>query len=253
MFNALKRWWQERIIRRSLITEAKWQQVFDRLPLLDRLTQAEKAELRRLAILFLHNKSLEGAGELVVSTELQLVIALQACLPILYLGLDWYDGWVSVVIHPAGFRPVRTEMDEVGVVHRVKQSLSGESWQRGPVVLSASEAWQAGKIDGHNLIIHEFAHKLDMQNGVANGMPPLHKGMSAQQWSEVFSRAYADLQSRLEQGKPVAIDRYAATAPAEFFAVVSEVFFEQPAVINNHYPAVYQQLSQFYRQDPLIA
>ncbi len=243
----------ERIIRRSSITEAEWQQAFDRLPLLARLMPEEQAQLRRLAILFLHKKSLEGAGDLEVSTELQVVIALQACLPILYLGLDWYDGWVSVVIHPAGFRPVRTEMDEFGVVHRVKQSLSGESWQRGPVVLSASGAMQAGRIDGHNLIIHEFAHKLDMQNGVANGMPPLHSGMSAQQWSEAFSRAYADLQSRLEQGKPVAIDRYAATAPAEFFAVVSEVFFEQPAVINNHYPAVYQQLSQFYRQDPLIA
>jgi len=251
MFNVLHRWREDRIVRRSPITEAEWQQAFDRLPLLERLAPEEKARLRRLAILFLHKKSLEGAGDLEVTTPLQLLIALQACLPILYLGLDWYDGWVSVVIHPAGFSPLRTETDEFGVVHRFKQSLSGESWQRGPVVLSASDAWQAGKIDGHNLIIHEFAHKLDMQNGVANGMPPLHRGMSAQQWSDSFSQAYADLQSRLEHGKSVAIDRYAATAPAEFFAVFSEVFFEQPAIINNHYPNVYQQLKHFYRQDPL--
>ncbi|MGD8576392.1 MAG: zinc-dependent peptidase [Thiohalophilus sp.] len=251
MFNSLKRWWQEQIIRRSPYIEADWQQAFERLPLLERLTDDERNRLRRLAILFLHEKSLEGAGELEVDTQLKLVIALQACLPILNLGLDWYDGWVSVVIHPYGFTPVHTEMDEYGVVHQVKNDLSGESWLRGPVVLSADASLEGGIIDGHNLVIHEFAHKLDMQNGAANGMPPLHSDMSAPQWSEAFSAAYADLQRRIEHGKPTPIDHYAATAPAEFFAVLSEVFFEQPQVIQQHYPAVYRQLALFYRQDVL--
>ncbi|MEX2365900.1 MAG: zinc-dependent peptidase, partial [Pseudohongiellaceae bacterium] len=144
-----------------------------------------------------------------------------------------------------------SEMDEYGVVHQVSESLSGESWERGPVVLSADDSLHGGIIDGHNLVIHEFAHKLDMQNGVANGMPPLHHDMSTHQWSDVFNRAYSDLRKRIEQGQPVAIDHYAATAPAEFFAVLSEVFFEQPEVIRGHYFEVYDQLKLFYRQDPL--
>ncbi len=204
-----------------------------------------------MATLFLHHKSLESAGGLNITTELKLVIALQACLPILNLGLDWYDGWVSVIIYPAGFTPIHTEMDEYGVVHEVRKPLSGESWERGPVVLSAEESLDGGIIDGHNLVIHEFAHKLDMQNGVANGMPPLHRGMSAPQWSKAFSAAYADLQHRIAHGKSIVIDHYAATAPAEFFAVLSEVFFEQPRLVHQTYPAVYQQLAQFYRQNPL--
>ena len=251
MFTDLKRWWQERLIRRSHYSETDWQQAFARLPLLERLTDDERNRLRRLAILFLHAKSLEGAGDLEVDTQLKLVIALQACLPILNLGLDWYDGWVSVVIHPYGFTPVHTEMDEYGVVHHVKDALSGESWLRGPVVLSADASLKGGIIDGHNLVIHEFAHKLDMQNGAANGMPPLHPGMSAAQWSDDFSKAYADLGRRVEHGHSTPIDSYAVTAPGEFFAVLSEVFFEQPGVIRQHYPAVYRQLSQFYLQDPL--
>ncbi|MFP3873118.1 MAG: zinc-dependent peptidase [Thiohalophilus sp.] len=251
MFDMIRRWRQASIIRRSPYTEAGWRQAFARLPLLERLSDDDRIRLRRLATLFLHEKSLEGAGDLMVTAELELVIALQACLPILNLGLDWYDGWVSVIIYPAGFTPVHTEMDEYGVVHEVSRPLSGESWERGPVVLSAEDSLGGGLIDGHNLVIHEFAHKLDMQNGIANGMPPLHKGMSAPQWSKAFSAAYADLQNRIAHGKSVAIDHYAATAPAEFFAVLSEVFFEQPRVIQQTYPAVYQQLAQFYRQDPL--
>ncbi len=251
MLTFLKQWREQRIIRRSPYTDPDWQRALSRLPLLQQLNQDELDRLQRLATLFLYYKSLEGAGDLSVTTELELVIALQACLPILNLGLDWYDGWVSVVIYPAGFTPVHTEMDEYGVVHEVSSSLSGESWERGPVVLSAEDSLGGGLIDGHNLVIHEFAHKLDMQNGVANGMPPLHRGMSAPQWSKAFSSAYSDLQNRIAHGKSVAIDHYAATAPAEFFAVLSEVFFEQPRVVQQTYPLVYQQLAQFYRQDPL--
>ncbi|MDZ7660786.1 M90 family metallopeptidase [Thiohalophilus sp.] len=251
MLNFLKQWREQRIIRRAPYSESEWRSAFERLPLLDRLSGDEKMRLRRLAVLFLHGKSLEGAGDLMVTNELKLVIALQACLPILNLGRDWYDGWVSVVIYRAGFTPMHSEMDEYGIVHRVKAPLNGESWERGPVVLSADAALEGGAIDGHNLVIHEFAHKLDMQNGVANGMPPLHREMSAVQWNEVFSAAYADLRQRIAHGKPTPIDHYAATAPAEFFAVLSEVFFERPAVLRDTYPGVYRQLQLFYRQNPL--
>ncbi len=108
-----------------------------------------------------------------------LIIALQACIPILKLGFDCYDGWISVIVYAAGFSPKRVIRDEYGVEHHVQSNLSGESWQRGPVVLAWDATEHAGKIDGHNLVIHEFAHKLDMQTGDANGFPPLHRGMDS--------------------------------------------------------------------------
>lgn len=251
MFRWLKAWWYERIIKRSPVTNIEWQEAFQRLPLFHRLSEQEKVKLKRLAILFLYYKSLEGVGELEITTAMRLTIALQACLLILNLGLDWYNGWVSVIIYPGAFSRQHNEIDEYGVVHQGRENLSGESWQRGPVILSWDDSVHRSEIDGHNVVIHEFAHKLDMLNGRANGFPPLHKGMSVQQWAEVFSQAYADFETHLQQHSPIPIDHYAATSPAEFFAVFSELFFEKPVVIRQYYPDVYELLARFYRQDPL--
>lgn len=252
MFHWVKTWWQGRIIRQSQFTEAQWQNAFQHLSLLDRLTSIEKIKLKRLAILFLHTKSLESVGELEITPLMQLYIALQACLPILNLGLHWYRGWVSVVIYPSTFLHDRNEIDEYGVVHQGTSFLSGEAWQRGPVILSWDGSVHRGGSLGRNVIIHEFAHKLDMLNGKANGFPPLHNGISAQHWTHVFNESYADFNRRLEEGEPVPIDSYAATSPGEFFAVFSEVFFEKPTIMKHHYPDVYQLLVLFYRQDPLV-
>ena len=251
MFSFLSNWWQERIIRRSTITKQQWQQAFARLPLLDQLDNEEKDRLTRLSILFLHAKSLEGARGLELNEEMKLIIALQACLPILNLGLEWYSGWVSVIVYPAQFIPERKFVDEYGIEHRTKSVLSGESWHRGPVVLSWEDTEYAGEIDGHNLVIHEFAHKLDVLNGQANGFPPLHRGMDVTQWVAALTDAYDDFQHRLNTWNDVPIDSYAASSPAEFFAVFSEVFFERPDILNHFYPKVYEQFKQFYRQDPL--
>ncbi|MGD8569990.1 MAG: zinc-dependent peptidase [Gammaproteobacteria bacterium] len=250
MFAFLSKWRQERIIRRSTITGQQWQQALNRLPLLDRLDDNDKSRLIRLSILFLHEKSLEGAHHLELTGEMKRIIALQACLPILNLGLDWYDGWYSVIVYPAQFIPERKYIDEYGIEHRSNDVLSGESWHRGPVVLSWEDTEHAGEIDGHNLVIHEFAHKLDVLNGAANGFPPLHRGMDVTQWVDSFSEAYNDFHNRLLNRDELPIDRYAASSPAEFFAVISEVFFEQPDVVNRYYPGVFHQLKQFYRQEP---
>jgi hypothetical protein len=201
--------------------------------------------------LFLHYKSLETVGEFELTTAMQLIIALQACLPILNLGIDWYKGWVSVIIYPGGFSKSSIEIDEYGIEHKGKTHLSGESWQRGPVILSWDDALPHGENNSHNVVIHEFAHKLDMLNGAANGFPPLHKGMSIQQWTKVFNSAYIDFEQYLNQSTPRPIDPYAATSPAEFFAVFSEEFFMQPSILKQYYPDVYQLLGEFYRQDPL--
>lgn len=251
MFSFLSSWWQQRIIRRSTISDLQWHNAIDRLPLLRNLTEKEKQKLIRLSILFLHYKVFEGAHDLEVTQEMELTIALQACLPILHLGIDWYDGWVSVIIYPAQFVPERKYVDEYGVEHNSRTVLSGESWHKGPVVLSWEDTEHAGHIDGDNLVIHEFAHKLDVLNGKTNGFPPLHRNMDSTQWVEALTQAYDDLEQRYYAGKNIAIDSYAISSPAEFFAVFSEVFFERPDIVNEYYPAVYQQFKQFYRQDPL--
>ena len=251
MLQFFRNWRNRRIIKHSTITTSEWDKAFASLPLLAGLTEAEKAHLRELAILFMHDKVFEGAHELVVTQPMALVIALQACLPVLYLGLDWYDGWTSVIVYPAGFAPKRMVMDEYGVQHHVQSNLAGESWLRGPVILSWDETAQAGLIDGSNLVIHEFAHKLDMQNGAANGYPPLHADMQHTAWVKAFSAGFEDFQHRCDRGKHMGIDCYGASSPAEFFAVLSEVFFERPALVRKHYPAIYEQLRHYYRQDLL--
>ena len=251
MFSYLTAWWQARIIRRSNITDLQWRTAIDRLPLLKNMSEADKQELIRLSILFLHYKVFEGAHNLKVTQNMRLTVALQACLPILHLGIDWYQGWVSIIIYPAQFVPVRNYVDEYGVEHSTRSVLSGESWHKGPVVLSWEDTEHAGIIDGSNLVIHEFAHKLDVLNGQTNGFPPLHPGMDPEKWSAALSTAFDDLRERYETGREISIDAYAITSPAEFFAVFSEVFFERPHVVKDYYPDVFEQFKQFYRQDPL--
>jgi len=250
MFNFLTQWRDRRIIQRSSITEKQWHDALNSLPLLKGLNVDEKKQLTGLAILFLHYKTFEAAQGFVMTQSKALIIALQACLPILNLGFASYSGWYSVIVYPAGFVTERVTTDEAGVEHVVRSNLSGESWLRGPVVLAWDDTENAGFIDGHNLVIHEFAHKLDIQNGVANGFPPLHPEMDTDTWVEVFSSGFEDFQLKCEKGKHIDINGYAASAPAEFFAVLSEVFFERPDVIVRHYPKIYQQLRLYYRQDP---
>jgi len=176
-------------------------------------------------------------------------IAAQACLPILELGLDWYSGFTGIVVYPGDFRVQRTEVDEHGVVHEWDDELAGEAMPGGPVVLS----WDATAHDSEiNVVIHEFAHKLDMRNGAADGLPPLHPGMSAAAWTAAFREAYQGFCDALERGKDTWLDPYAAEHPSEFFAVLSEAFFERPAETRRRYPDVYEQLKLFYKQEPAI-
>jgi Mlc titration factor MtfA (ptsG expression regulator) len=133
------------------------------------------------------------------------------------------------------------------VAHATRGELSGEAWQRGPVILSWQHTEHAGIKDGHNVVIHEFVHKLDMLNGAADGFPPMHREISAASWTEVFTDAYEDFQRNPKPG----LDRYGATAPAEFLAVLSEVFFEKPSLLKDAYPKVYAALGSFFKQDPV--
>jgi Mlc titration factor MtfA (ptsG expression regulator) len=230
------------------VPAAQWARVEARLPFLGHLSTDERAQLRRLALQFAEEKEWHGAEGLALSDDIRLSIALQACLPVLKLGLDCYRGWVGIIVYPGDFIIPRKTMDEAGVVHEFDDEVAGEAWEGGPVLLSWFD--QAEDADGMNVVIHEFAHKLDMLSGIPDGMPPLHEGMSREAWTAAFEPAYQDFCRRVDEGEDTLIDPYAAEHPAEFFAVMSEAFFEAPDVLRHEYPAVYAQLKQFYRQDP---
>ncbi|HEY3327010.1 MAG TPA: M90 family metallopeptidase [Novimethylophilus sp.] len=243
-------WRRKRILRQYPIAAAEWQAAVANLPLLAGLNAAELVRLHELATLFLHEKSLEAVQGLELTDAMRLDLTAQAVLPILNLGMDWYGGWVSVVLYPDEFASRQEWTDEAGVVHARREIRSGEAWEYGPVVLSWADVAASGNGDGYNAVIHEMAHKLDMSNGAMDGCPRLHGGMRAADWRAAFKPAYADFCRRVDNGEDTALDPYAAEAPEEFFAVMSEVFFEQPMLLRQEYPAVYAQLAAFYRQQP---
>jgi Mlc titration factor MtfA (ptsG expression regulator) len=243
----LRNWRRRRTLARHRVDEALWRAVLAQLPFLRGLSPDEARRLRNLAILFLAEKQFTGAQGFELSDAMRLSIAVQACLPILELGFERYDGWSEVIVYPGDFRVPVAETDDHGVVHEFHDEHAGESWPGGPVVLSWDAA--ANAID-MSVVIHEFAHKLDMANGEADGMPPLHAGMDRQGWTEAFRVAYEGFCDAVDRSRETWLDPYAAEAPAEFFAVISEAFFEAPHETRRRYPDVYEQLRQFYRQDP---
>ncbi len=250
------RWFERQRVRYTLrhhpVPHRAWGRLMHESTLFSGLSAVKRAHLRELTALFLQRKTLSGVQGLELSTEMAMSVAAQATLLVLELGLDYYNDWVEVVIYPGAFRVKREHSDEGGLVTHQEQTLSGESWLRGPVILSWDEVATGMRAapHGHNVVVHEFAHKLDMLNGRANGMPPLHSSMARTQWTAVFSHAFDHLQQQLAHHQHAWVDAYAATAPAEFFAVVSEGFFTEPHRLRNHYPAVYEQLVLFYRQNP---
>lgn len=245
-----RHWRRRRHLQYHLIPQADWDAIVAGLPLLDGLQPEELDALRRLATLFLHEKSLEPVQGLMLDAAMRLDLAAQAVLPVLHLGFDWYDGWQSIVLYPAEFVTRQEWTDEAGVVHARREIRSGEAWEHGPVVLSWADVAASGNSDGYNTVIHELAHKLDYSNGAMDGCPALHGEMTARDWREAFEPAYEDMCRRGNGGEPTALDPYAAESPAEFFAVMSEYFFEMPVLLLREYPAVYEQLRKFYLQDP---
>lgn len=251
MFSILRNWRRRRWLQHARLPEAEWQATVNRLPLLKGLNAVERERLRDLATLFLHEKALDLAGGLDGAPEMGPIIAAQACLPILNLGLDYYQGWSSLILYPEGFLTHHEYTDSSGLVHHIRRPLIGEAWERGPVILSWADIIDSLDQPGLNVVIHEMAHKLDMLTGQVNGLPPLHWGMSVRNWSGAFNEAYQRLCRDVDRGQPTILDPYAAESPGEFFAVISETFFEIPARISETYPQVYEQLKAFYRQDPL--
>ncbi|MBI2960332.1 MAG: zinc-dependent peptidase [Betaproteobacteria bacterium] len=241
-------WSRRRTLKKAHLPEVLWHRVVRSLPFLRGLSADEFARLRELAILFLAQKEMHGAHGFTLSDEIRLSIAIQACLPVMNLGLDLYAGWVGIIVYPGEFRVHGEEMDEHGVMHSYSDELSGEAWPGGPVILS----WQdAGMTDaGYNVVIHEFAHKIHMRLGSEDRFPPPRAGQDASRWEDVWEDAYQRFCAEVDADEPTIVDPYAAEHPAEFFAVMSEEFFTDSGVLAREYPELYRELARFYRQDP---
>lgn len=249
-----KAWRRQRILDRHRIDDALWQTVRDDLPILDGLDARQDQHLRDACVLFLQAKALTCLPGVELDDRARLHLAAQAQLPLLQLGdLDWYQGFHEIVLYADDFVSPQRYRDPSGVEHQWDGKHSGEAWQQGPVILAWSGVMTSGGWDGYNLVIHELAHKLDMLNGDANGLPPLHGDMRVSDWASAMQHAYDDLNRQLDADPDAetAIDPYAAENPAEFFAVTSEYFFAAPDLLHEAYPLVYEQLRLFYRQDPL--
>jgi Mlc titration factor MtfA (ptsG expression regulator) len=252
VFEALRKWRRRRVLQRSALPDELWNDAVAALPFLAIYTEEELARLRDKVVLFLDAKSIIGAQGHEVTPLQRVIIAMQACVLVLNLDPALYDGWESVIVYPGEFVPDWEWEDEAGVVHRNDGALAGESMPDGPVVLSwpdveASADWEEA---GMNLVVHEFAHKLDMLTGEADGYPPLPPEMSRATWKRVLDEAYDNFSRRVRRRKTTRIDPYAAEHPSEFFAVLSEVFFAEPLLLREEYPELYAQFAAFYKQDP---
>ncbi|RTE66233.1 zinc-dependent peptidase [Amphritea opalescens] len=254
MFKRLHHWLENKRIKKMGLTEEQWESAIADWPVMQRFQGAERDALRDMTFRLMVRKSFASGDHFQFTQVMCLKIATMACVPILHLGLDWYDHWYSIILYEGDFianRPYRTDD---GVVHAQGPGLSGEAWLRGPVILSWASVCQTGAHARHtkasNVVIHELAHKLDMLRDGANGAPPMHPDMRPGEWHDIFTAAWDRLQRDQHRHHPLPLDDYALTNPAEFFAVCSETFFEDAHKMKQQMPEVYRLLCQFYRQQP---
>ena len=254
-------WWQrlqarrERAaLQRRAIADDLWKRTLVRYPFLRRRDPADAAELRRLTSLFLDRKEFSCVGGLRLTDAMAVAVAAQAALPVLRLGLQRYDGFVGIVIHPDAVVARRSMEDADGVVHEYDEALAGEAMEGGPVMLSWPDVRRAGHsaAAAYNVVIHEFAHVLDMAAGAANGVPLLPPELPAALWRQTMSEAFVAFSALVEAGQPTVLDAYGASGEEEFFAVASEAFFVNPAPLREQQAALYALFTRFYGQDPAV-
>ena len=244
-----------------------WLNTLRHYPFLNALPLQDQGKLRALAALFLKHKQFQGGHGMVVTDAMAVAIAAQACLPLLHWGepaqaLGWYSDFVGIVVHPGAVVARRDVTDEAGVVHHYAEHLVGEAMERGPVMLSWHDVQQAGHSAAHgtNVVVHEFAHKLDMRNGTPDGCPPLPAGFMGSSgaraahaaWWAVWEPEYAHFREKVliaERfgGATPWLDAYGATAPAEFFAVACEAYFVNRTRFAQEFPALMPLLDAFFR------
>ena len=243
---------ETRTLAKRAIPDPLWQLTLARFPFLGWRAAADVAKLRDLTTLFLSEKEFTGAHGLEVNDGMAVAIAAQACLPVLNLGLDWYDRFIGIVVHADEVVAHRESMDDDGVVHAYQEELTGEAVLGGPVTLSWSDVAGAEFDDDlvYNVVIHEFVHVLDMRTGAADGVPPLPDRAAHTNWVAVISAEYEAFCDRVDGEEDTLLDPYGANAPEEFFAVAAEAFFTAPRGLQVEQPRLYALLQSFFHQDP---
>jgi MtfA peptidase len=250
MFDFFKNRRREALRKEALTPDER--AVLDKnIPYLRRLSPEDRAELDGLVRIFLAEKAFEGCGGLELTDEIKLTIAGQACLLLLHRDSDIYPNVDAILVYPSAYR-VPTQQHEGAVVIDDVEARLGESWQRGLVVLAWDHVLSgaAEPADGQNVVLHEFAHQLDSEDGGMNGTPDLGARARYTAWAHVLGTEFDELSRRLHAGRQSDIDPYGATNPAEFFAVLTEMFFEKPRALERHHQDLYRELVAFYRQDP---
>jgi len=252
---AAQPWIRERRLRelRAQSFPPAWRAILRRrMPLYLRLPIALRRQLEGHVQVFLAEKGFSGCAGQEITDEVRVLIAAQACLLLLNRGSAVYPKLHQVLVYPGAFVIERLRPEPSGVLQETRQVLSGESWSHGQVVLSWESVLEGAAIpdDGRNVVIHEFAHQLDQEKGHANGAPLLSRRARYERWSRVLGEEFARLREQAAYGQPTLLSDYGATDPAEFFAVASEVFFEQPQRMAAEHPALYAELRDFYQVDP---
>jgi len=251
LYRRWQRWRRRRIARRPL--PADWRSILERnVPLYRGLPDALREELHGHIQVFLHDKTFRGFQGLEVTEEMRLTVAGNACLLLLNRPHSEFAGFSSIYLYPDTFVSRQRSYD--GLVESIgEHARLGESWHLGPVVLSWDAAWSGSRDirDGHNLVLHEFAHKLDGADGVVDGAPIFPHRSQHLSWARVMRREYEQLRHQAGAGLERLINHYGATAPQEFFAVVVETFYERPAQLKRHHPQLYAELEKCFRVDPL--
>lgn len=239
---------------RAVPFPSAWRAVIEQnLPFYARLDAADRAELEGHVQVFLAEKRFEGCGGQAITDEVRVTVAAQACVLLLHQPEpEYFPDAETILVYPHAYKVVGQERLPDGTVLEREVTRQGEAWRRGEVVLSWDDARRgaADPKDGHNLVLHEFAHKLDMEDGAVDGAPPLEQRTRYLAWARVLAPAFRDLQLAAQGGKRSVLDAYGATNPAEFFAVATECFFEKPRQLQKKHPELYERLRDYYRQDP---
>jgi len=238
-------------LREQPLTPAERVIVKTNVPYAARLDEADGRELEGLIQIFLAEKSFEGCGGLELTEEIRVTIAAIACILLLHRETDVYPGVEAILVYPSAYR-APTRSSEGGVVIESEQARLGESWTRGVVVLAWDhvKSGAAQPSGGQNVVLHEFAHQLDSEDGSMDGAPDLGARAKYTSWAHVLGTEFGELSTRLHAGRSSDIDAYGATNPAEFFAVITEMFFEKPRAMKRRHPELYEELAGFYHQDP---
>ncbi|QYK02466.1 zinc-dependent peptidase [Shewanella psychrotolerans] len=244
--------------KRQLITKmpfpSEWRAILKRrMPYFRFLPTDLQLQLKQHIKVFIAEKQFIGCQGIIIDDEMRVTIAAQACLLLLNRETDYYPKLKQILVYPSLFIANHQQHDTNGVIWEKQNILSGESWEFGKVILSWHTAVEdaAQPFDGHNVVIHEFAHQLDQEDGYSNGAPILASSQDYAQWSSIMAKEYASLQYKANHQEFSIFNYYGATNPAEFFAVVTETFFEKPIEFSQLHPILYQQMSHFFKLDPV--